>query len=267
MKNDRLTKPKSKEHAKLIADIINHVSQPMIVTSADRRLLYWNAAFRKLIGYNDKELSDPIISAGLTAPEWQESENKALDRLAHTGKSQTFQKEYIRKDGSRVPVEVLIYQLTEGNGKARYYIGLITDITELKRLEEVRRESEERYRSLVQLSPDAIIVASEGKHVFVNDAGVKLLGASSPGQIIGKSITEFIRPDYRKVAAERMRQVIETGTAVPYVEEKFVRIDGSEIDVEVGGSPLVFQGKPAIQAVIRDISPQADRRSLKKIRG
>jgi PAS domain S-box-containing protein len=227
----------------------------MIIASADRRLLQWNAAFTKLTGYNNKELGDTIISTGLTAPEWHENETKAVEKLQRTGKSQTFQKEYIRKDGLRVPVEVLVYQLTDDEGKVRrYYVGLITDITERKQSEEALKESEERYRSLVQLSPDAIIVASEGMHVFVNNSGMKLFGASSPDQIIGKPVLDFIHPDYREFAAERMRKVIETGIMVPIIEEKFIRIDGTEIDVEVGAAPLVYQGKPAIQAVIRDIT-------------
>ncbi|MCJ7515871.1 MAG: PAS domain-containing protein, partial [Dehalococcoidia bacterium] len=104
MKNDKSIELDREELIQLVTRVMERVSQPMIATSADRRLLYWNAAFSKLTGYNNKELSDPIISAGLTAPEWQESETKAFERLQRTGKSQTFQKEYIRKDGTRVPL-------------------------------------------------------------------------------------------------------------------------------------------------------------------
>ena len=133
-------------------------------------------------------------------------------------------------------------------------IEVLRDVTERKQAEEALRESEERYRFLVELSPEAIFVAIEGKHVFTNSAGLKLFGASSPDQIIGKPVMDAIHPDYREAVAERIRKAMETGTAPPVMEEKFVRLDGTVIDVEVRGAPLVYQGKPAMQVFISDIT-------------
>jgi len=133
-------------------------------------------------------------------------------------------------------------------------IEVLRDVTERRRAEEALTESEERYRFLVELSPEAIFVASEGKHVFTNSAGLKLLGASNPDQILGKPVMDMIHPDYREIVAERIRGAMKTGKAPPVMEEKFIRLDGTVIDVEVRGAPLVYQGKPAMQVFVSDVT-------------
>lgn len=126
----------------------------------------------------------------------------------------------------------------------------------------VLRESEDRYRRLVELSPDTILIQSEGKIVFINSAGAKLLGANSPEQIIGKSILNFVHENDRPIVQERIKQ-LRAGNAVPLIEETFVRLDGTTICVEAVGSPFTYQGNLAAQVVIRDIS---DRKTLERER-
>ena len=120
--------------------------------------------------------------------------------------------------------------------------------------EQALRESEERYRRLVELSPDGIAVHSAGKLVFANEQALRLFGYDSLGEILGRPALEFVHPDFRDVAAERMRRVILSGEKLPPVEERFLRADGSWLDVEVTTTPYVFEGKPAGQVVVRDIS-------------
>ena len=127
------------------------------------------------------------------------------------------------------------------------------DITEQKRSAEALRQSEERYRTLVELSPDAIAIHSQGMVVFANSAGVKLLGATSSVEIIGRSTLDFVHPDSRPSMISRMRRLAR-GEPVPFVEEKFVRLDGHVIHVEAGAVPFTFHDAPAVQVVIRDIS-------------
>jgi PAS domain S-box-containing protein len=130
--------------------------------------------------------------------------------------------------------------------------------------------SEERYRLLVEKSPDAIAVHHDGKFIYVNPAGAKLIGAKNPHDLIGISILDIIHPDSRKKVIDRLRQENE-GKEVPLMEEKFVKLDGSVIDVEVIGIPVTYQGLPAGQVIVRDISERkiaekALRESEKKYR-
>ncbi|HTP12991.1 MAG TPA: PAS domain S-box protein, partial [Bacteroidota bacterium] len=92
------------------------------------------------------------------------------------------------------------------------------------------------------------------KIVFVNKAAVILGGAKHPEQLIGRNILEFIHTDSRDVVRERIRRLTDNKTEVPLIEEKFVRLDGTIINVEVSSIPFTYQGHAGAQVVIRDIT-------------
>ncbi|UCB48618.1 MAG: PAS domain S-box protein [Deltaproteobacteria bacterium] len=145
----------------------------------------------------------------------------------------------------------LIYRAIIETGLARPYTLLFRN---LKKSEMALRESEERYRRLVELSFDAIVIHARGQIVFVNSSAAELLGATKPEQLIGKSILDLVHPDRRAAVSDRVRQVLEEGKPVPPVEEKLVRLDRMPIDVEVLGIPILYQDQPAVQVVFRDIT-------------
>jgi len=131
---------------------------------------------------------------------------------------------------------------------------IVNDITERKKAEEGLRESEENYRQLVEISPDAIYVHSDRKFVLVNPAMMKILGAANPEELIGRPISDIIHPDYLEIIEERDQKIERKGERVSLLEEKFIRLDGTIINVEAAAAPLIYQGKPAILVVIRDIT-------------
>jgi len=119
---------------------------------------------------------------------------------------------------------------------------------------EALHESEERYRRLLEISFDAITIHQAGKLVAINDSGARLYGAASPEELIGTPILDFIHPEYLEAVQARMRQTRGEGKEVPLIEEKSLRLDKTSIDVEVAAVPISYQGQPAIQAVVRNIS-------------
>jgi two-component system, cell cycle sensor histidine kinase and response regulator CckA len=134
--------------------------------------------------------------------------------------------------------------------------------TEEKRnqAEQALVESERRHRRLVEFSPDAMFINRANTIVFANNPCLKLLGATAPEQVLGKSVFDIIHPDYHAVAKERVRSM-ESGKPVPLSEEQIVRFDGTVVDVEISASPFLEDGVPAIQVVCRDIS---DRKKLEE---
>lgn len=131
---------------------------------------------------------------------------------------------------------------------------VVRDVTEQKIVEEALKESEERYRRLVEFSPEAIVVHHDEKFVYVNPAAQQLWGASCPEELLGVPVMDLIHEDYRDIVSNRILQIQTEGILVPAAELKFIRLDGRIIDVESRAMPFVFKGKPAVQVVITDIT-------------
>ncbi|MDX9789019.1 MAG: PAS domain S-box protein [Desulfobacterales bacterium] len=151
-------------------------------------------------------------------------------------------------------LDVSVTPLRDDSGALICSVHSIRDITNRKKTEEKLLENERLYRSLVELSPDLIGIHCEGKWVFMNDTGARLLGGSSPADFIGKPILDIIHPDFRQTVINRICRIADAGQKSQTLEQKLIRLDGTVIEVEGAGVPIIFKGKPAIQVVIRDIS-------------
>ena len=114
--------------------------------------------------------------------------------------------------------------------------------------------SEERYRALVDLCPDAFWVNVDGRLAFANQAAVALLGAESPAQICGRSIFEVIHPRYHDAVRARMERVLREGWTASLLEEELVRLDGSTVPVEIVAGPITFEGRRGLMVIARDVS-------------
>ena len=127
---------------------------------------------------------------------------------------------------------------------------------ELERLnaEAAMRESEARFRTVVEVMPDAITLHRGGKLVFVNPAAVEMFGAASERDLIDKPILELIHPDFHAIVRERVKNSVEHGQAAPMIEIRYVKLDGSCFDVAVQGRPILLEGKPALFSTVRDIT-------------
>lgn len=119
--------------------------------------------------------------------------------------------------------------------------------------ENALRESEERYRQLINLSPDAVVVHTDQHFVFVNPAAIKLFGAKNKEELLGRHISDFVHQDFQNIVQHRVKKISE-GEFVPLIEEKFLRMDGTIVDVEAAAMPLTYRNKPSVQVVIRDIT-------------
>ena len=115
-------------------------------------------------------------------------------------------------------------------------------------------ESEERYRRLVELCPDPITVHCDNSIVYANRAALEMAGVEQASDFIGKPIVDFIHSDSQRTVLERARRVIERGESNGPAELTLKRMDGELVQVEATTMPITFEGRAAIQAVMRDIT-------------
>ncbi len=130
----------------------------------------------------------------------------------------------------------------------------VSDITELRLTLQALKESEEKYRSLVELSPDAIAVHREGNFLYINPAGAMLFGASNAGEIIGRRVLDLIHPGYREMVKEKINMLMKGGVKMPPTEAQIIRLNGKPLDVEAVATSIIFEGERAVQVIIKDIS-------------
>ena len=128
------------------------------------------------------------------------------------------------------------------------------DITGRKLAELALRESEARYRALVDWSPDPVRIHRADIVIYVNPAAVKLFGADSAQDLVGKSVLDRIHPDSRAAALARLNSTTDHDFSAPKAELRFTRMDGTPIDVEVQGTSVTFDGAPAVYASIHDVT-------------
>ena len=204
----------------------------------------------QMLGYSRQELMQ-FSPHTLPMIDGDEKRDEVIDKNIDKGNF-TADLTMVAKDGSKIPFE-LNTQIFQANDKI-LTMGICRDITERKKAEAVLQESEERYRSLVELSPDAIFVHRDGRFVYGNSATATLFGVCDSEGLMGKPIDGFMHPDSKDEVYSRL-STLQRGEKITYtLEEKIIRDDGSVVDVEVACSPLNYHGSPAMQVIMRDIS-------------
>ncbi len=248
------------ERYSLLAGVIENASQPVGVGFSDGRLGVFNRAYVDLLGYSEEEFRSLNWSTDLTPPEWQEFEAARLAELEMTGESITYEKEYVCKDGSRIPVELLVHLARDANGAPLYYYSFISDLTERRRAEETLRESEQRFRSVLDSSLDGLyrVNLQTGRYDYMSPAFGPTVGRSNEEftRLSPESAIRLVHPDDlpRVLASLGQQEVAVTGE----VDYRILGSDGEYRWISNHFSQVTdAKGKPLYRhGVVRDISEQ-----------
>lgn len=230
----------------------------------DGRISSWNAGAELVLGHRARDVIGQHF--GCFYRESERDTAKPQHDLEIAAAEGRFEEENWRVRSGTTPfwAHVDIRALRDGSGQLRGFTQVTRDVTERMRVQEALRKSEERYRRLVELCPDALMVLHQGDIAFVNTAAQRLFGANEPEQLLGRPFLEVIDPDGRAAVAERLQRIAARESSPPwaaasapsFVEETIVRLDGSEVCVEIGATRMTFQDEPAIQIILHDISAQ-----------
>jgi PAS domain S-box-containing protein len=227
------------------------------------RISSWNAGAELVLGYGAADVVGQDFSL-FYRPQEREAGKPQKD-LATAAAEGRCEDEGWRLRKGDVPfwAHVDIRALHDQEGKLRGFTQVTRDATERMRHQESLRKSEERYRRLVELCPDALMVLNDGAIVFVNTAGQKLLGATDAEQLMGRPFLDFVAPDARDSVTHQLEDAVGRGSGSPwnptdnhFVEETVLRPDGTEVSVELSATRLTYEDEPAIQVILHDISGQ-----------
>lgn len=228
----------------------------MARASWDGRFLQVNESFARIIGYAPEEVLK-LSYWDVTPREFEELETGILVTLEQTGRFGPIEKEYIHRDGHRVPIVINGMLLKTPDGMNEIW-GIAEDITRRKKAEIGLRESEEKFRALFEASSQGVVLHDDKQYLEVNPALAQMLGYDSPDQLIGLNpglTSPLIQPDGQNSVEAALKHIQECLT------EGNVRFDwvarrknGEELPVEVILTRVELGGKQIIQAAVNDIT-------------
>lgn len=229
-------------------------NNPDVIGRIDKnhRFVYINASSQRELGLPREEI------IGTTVNQWRVSDGlkhtwrQAMEEVFASGKKRTLYGEY-ELEGQIKYFYALLVPEFGARGQVETVLAISRNITEHKEMENELRESEERYRQLVENSPDAIIVHCEGQVVFANSATAKILKLADPKQLVGRRVVEYLHKDDLREARGQLPSLLE-GKVSPFKEITILADDGSTVRVESSQIPFMYKKKPAIIAVLRDIT-------------
>jgi len=228
---------------RLVSDWIWEVDQDNKLSFiSDRVFEYLGYHPRELLGKNLEEVIDfnlsPSTLTGLIHRPFRNKPGKA-----------------IRKDGKvcRLSISgVPVFNLDTGDFEG--VRGTAIDTTSSIEAENNLRENEQRYRSLIEFQPTGILVHRNFKIVFANEAGIRMFGADSLEDLLGRTSLELTHPDYHEIIIERRRSVEEDNQPQDFQEIMHIRLDGSEFYTMDNAAPIIWENEPSVLVSVSDIT-------------
>jgi PAS domain S-box-containing protein len=240
----------SELHALSWRAVLEAASDAVFVVDASLSIAWCNARAAELVRGSAEEL----VGRPIAELVWDEDEVRK-QKEEHAAMRAGAEVRRIRRiracDGALVLAE-LSSRLVDG-----YIVTVGRDVGARLEAEARLARSEASFRALIEHSPDGIGVHREGRFVYVNPAMVRLLGWSSPADLIGKPVLDIVHPDDREAVARRVRALAAgASNVVPFSEERLLAKDGSVHTVSIAGVAIVFDGEPSVVAIGRDVTEQ-----------
>ncbi|MDH5740354.1 MAG: PAS domain S-box protein [Nitrospira sp.] len=249
-----------------LESIIESAMDAIITVDEEQRVVLFNRAAEQMFGCPTREAIGQPLHRFLPS-RYRDAHRHHVQTFGQSGVTTRMMGKLgavmgLRSNGEEFPIEAAISHIAVENRK--YYTVILRDITEREQADHLVRQSEERYRRLIAVSPYAILVSRGDRIVFANDQAIKLFGAVKADEILGKSLVELFHPDHHDAVRERIHELIEGSPQVPMLEEKIVTLGGGTVDVECSAARFADEEGPAILVMLRDVSDQ--RRLLEQLR-
>ncbi len=234
--------------------LLDRIHDAVIATDTDLRVTAWNRAAEDLYGWTAEEAIGRFareVTGAVT------SEAERQEHLAQLGREGALQHRILQhhRDGRLLVVDGRSAPIRDSIGTLVGYVAVNRDVTERERLREELAETEAKYRNLVELAPDAILIHCDGTIVFANPAAVAMLGIDGPDEIVGRQILDIVHPRTREHVEWNIEADLR-GERSPLTTVDILRPDGTTITVQGRGAMIPYGGHPAIQVVLRDVTEE-----------
>jgi diguanylate cyclase (GGDEF)-like protein/PAS domain S-box-containing protein len=223
------------------------------ITARDGKLVDANQSFLDLFGYSRGEMTELRLGqlyVDASAPHRFQAE------IEEKGAVRGYEVKLRRKDGTEMDCLFTSTLRRGADGAIMGYQGIICDVTAEKRAEIALRESEEKYRSLVQNLTDGLAIVQGPEIKFLNRALLDLLGCRSEDEVVGRPFTDFVSAEHRSMMMERALARERGEEAPTRYEFRALRKDGTGFDAEISVNRITYEGRPARQGLVRDITAQ-----------
>ena len=235
-----------------LAAIVDSCEGAIIATGLDGTITDWNKGAEKIYGYQASEAVGGHLSTLAPAGRGDEL-SRMLERIRQGEGTGNFEAAQMRKDGTVIDVSLTVSPIFYEQGIIIGTSVIARDITEQKRIEQELRESEERYRTLVEWAPDAVIVHRDGRFLYVNCPALGIYGARTREQLQDKNFFDLIHADDLDLVQLQLQQ-IQAGEKMSPHEFRLLKWDGLAVLVEASGIMIGYDGAPAYLFIMRDIT-------------
>jgi len=250
---DITDRKQAEEASAHLAAIVSSSDDAILSKNLDGVIRSWNQSAERLYGYTAKEAIGKHITI-IVPSDRRTEENNILSRLRRGERIDHFETVRMRKDGSTFDVSLTISPIKDSAGCVIGASNVARDISHVKRIERALRDSEERFRAIVDTTPECVkLVGPDGTLLHMNSSGLAMVGAESPTEVVGESIYDLIAPEDR----ERFRGFNESvcGGNKGTLSFDIVRLDGERRHMDTQAAPLRNQDGTVVQlAVTRDIT-------------
>ena len=241
-----------KDRERLLGIVTGSVRVGLVVVSDQYEYLFANEAYAEIFGLDPKSVAGHRVPE-LLAPGWSQIQPR-LDQ-AMSGQRVTYELTLPSTTNATLPRWFrVMYEPRQAESGERSVVVVVLEVTEQKRTEIAIKESEERYKRLVEVMPGALYVHTGTEVTFCNPAFVHLMGASSADELIGKNPFEIAHPDFHIQIKERISHMTKSGLSTPGIEMQMIRLDRRAVPVYSVETPIPNADKPAFLVALSDLT-------------
>lgn len=218
----------------------------------------WNKGAQKMLGYTPEEIIGKDCAAMVVPDEFREEQQEVAMKVVEVGFVDGYETDLIAKDGVRVPVEMAVSALVDHEGNTTGLSAIIRDITEQKLAELTLKESEERYRSLVESARDGIYTVSfDGTLTSLNPA-FEVITGFPPEEWVGRNFAEIVHPEDIQIGLESFH-MLQSGRESPPHELRVLTKSGEYKVGEFRPTPHIKGGQVVgISGIVRDVTERKE---------